>query len=123
MPRERHLIRRLSIVCATILLFLLPSVASGYRVYIFRGGEPSSDQAASHALQDRGHSANLGIETGNFDGTQVKLTDFDVVVARYNANGGAVGVPGKTALREYLQGGGRLVTSEFFINALGSDRS
>src|SRR5215467_12533504 len=112
---------RLSIVCAAFFCIFAPSSASRYRVYIFRGGELASDNAVRQALQDRGHSPSLGIETKDFDGTQVNLGDFDVVVAISNADGTVRTTSGKTALRDYLQGGGRLVTTEYFTSSLSSD--
>src|SRR5262245_17386184 len=65
--------RRLSVVVAAFFSLLLPAIASGYRVYIFRGGDADSDSAVAQAVQDRGHKANLGIATVTFDGTQVRL--------------------------------------------------
>src|SRR5262249_38470456 len=74
------------------------------------------------ALQQRGHDANLGIETPDFDGTQVKLADFDAVVVLYNANHlRTMSNAGKSALRDYLISGGRVVTGEWFILNFSSD--
>ncbi len=98
------------------------TVATGVRVYIFSGGEPASDNAVSQALQNAGHDPNLGVQTPDFDGTQVNLTDFDVVVALYNENWNRpMTAAGKSALQSYLFGGGRLVTAEWFIYDLTGD--
>src|SRR5258705_12650741 len=94
-------IRRLSSIVAAVLALLLPAVASAARVYIFRGGDPAADDAARQAIQDRGHSANLGIVVSSFNGSQVTLTDFDVVVILDNASlSGRISAAGKTALRD-----------------------
>src|SRR5215831_7140831 len=89
--------RWLSSVVAALLSLLVPAVASGYRVYIFRGGDSDSDAAVAQALQDRGHNANLGIATEGFDGTQVRLADFDVVVILdHTARSGRMAVAGRS---------------------------
>src|SRR5437879_6191681 len=44
--------RPLSAVVAAFLSLLLPAIASGYRVYIFRGGDSDSDAAVAQAIQD-----------------------------------------------------------------------
>src|SRR5579864_934588 len=95
-------IRRLiGIGVAVCLALLLPALASAARVYIFRGGDPAADDAVRQAIQDRGHDSNLGIEVLDFDGTQVKLTDFDVVVILDNTNVSyRMGVAGRSALRD-----------------------
>ncbi len=107
---------------AGFFALLLPAIASGARVYILSGGDPTSDNAVRQALQNAGHSPNLGIETPDFDGTQVNLSDFDVVVALYNENWQRpMTAAGKSALQSYLLGGGRVVTSEWFIYNLTGD--
>jgi len=113
--------RRLSLSVAAFAA-LVPAIASGARVYIFRGGDPAADNAVRQTLQERGHSPNLGIETIDFDGTQVKLADFDVVVVFGNAGFiYRMAAGGKTAIRDYLLGVGRLVTAENFIADLTGD--
>jgi uncharacterized protein (TIGR03437 family) len=95
------------------------TIASGVKVYIFGGGDSAADNAVSQAIQDRGHSPNLGIEAQDYNGSQVTLTDFDVVVILDNASVlYRMPTAGKSALRDYLLGGGRLVTGEFFIQEL-----
>ena len=104
-------IRRLiGIGVAVCLALLLPPLASAARVYIFRGGDPAADDAVRQAIQDRGHTPNLGIGLQDFDGSQVSLADFDVVVILDNASSsGRLNAAGKSALRDYLLGGGRVV--------------
>ncbi len=115
-------IRRLCVGVAVFLSLLLPTVASAARVYIFRGGDPAADDAVRQAIQDRGHTPNLGIEFPSFDGSQISLADFDVIVILDNSNrSGQVSAAGKSALRDYLLGGGRVVTAEWFFYALEGD--
>src|SRR5262245_42165602 len=114
--------KRLSVswLCAVALALILPGLASAARVYILRGGDPASEDAVRQAIQDRGHSPNLGINSLDFDGTQVKLSDFDVVVLLDNKSiVWQMSATGKAALRDYLLAGGRLVTGEGVIYNLG----
>jgi hypothetical protein len=98
------------------------TIATGVKVYILSGGDPSADNAVSQAIQDRGHSPNLGIPVSSFDGSQVALTDFDVVVILDNTNvSNRMSAAGKSALRNYLLGGGRVVTTEWFLYNLDRD--
>jgi uncharacterized protein (TIGR03437 family) len=121
-PARNIPIRRLSIGVAACLSLLLPAVASAARVYIFRGGDVAADAAVRQAIQDRGHSPNLGIEFPDFDGSQISLNDFDVIVILDNAgSSGRVSAAGKSALRDYLLGGGRVVTAELFFAGLNND--
>jgi len=98
------------------------TVASAVKVYIFSGGDSASDNAVSQAIQDRGHSPSLGIPASSFDGTQVSLTDYDVVVLLDNKFIlGRMPAAGRAALRDYLLAGGRLVTGEYTFVELGTD--
>src|SRR5262249_52659127 len=62
------------------------TIASGVKVYILRGGDTAADTAVAQAVQDRGHSPSLGVATESFDGTQVRLADFDAVVILDNTD-------------------------------------
>src|SRR5262249_46937478 len=112
--------RRLSVVVAAFLSLLLPAIASGYRVYIFRGGDADSAAAVAQAIEDRGHNANLGIAIESFDGTQVRLADFDAVVILDNTDrSDRMAVSGRSALRDFLLGGGRVIADGNFMNYYG----
>src|SRR5262249_40547825 len=106
-------------LCTIALALLFPGAGLAYRVYIFRGGDPASDDAVRQAVQDRGHDPNLGIEAAAFDGTQIPLKDFDVIVIPDTRDiVGNMPNAGRTALRDYLLAGGRVVTSDDFVNRL-----
>lgn len=85
------------------------------RVYVLEGDDRASDQAVAQALRTRGFSVTRGVNTHLFDGTQATLSDYDVVVVLYTANW-SLPVPagGLAALRSYVEGGGSLVTGEWF---------
>jgi hypothetical protein len=84
--------------------------------------DPAAEDTVRQAIQDRGHDADLGINSSDFDGSQVKLSDFDVVVLLDNKSIiGRMPVAGRAAIRGYLLGGGRVVTGEGVIYDLGGD--
>ncbi|NTU84823.1 MAG: hypothetical protein HGA45_36575 [Chloroflexales bacterium] len=89
--------------------------ASAARIYVLRGGDPESDNAVIQALIDRGFAVTSGVVTPAFDGSQVALADYDVLVVLYNANWAQPVPPdGLNAIRDYVTGGGGLVTGEWF---------
>lgn len=85
------------------------------RVYVLEGGHRASDQAVAQALRDRGFVVTRGVATPDFDGTQANLADYDVLVVLYTANWSTPAIPaGLAAIRAYVEGGGSLVTGEWF---------
>lgn len=85
------------------------------RVYVLEGGHRPSDLAVAQALRDRGFQVTRGVNTSAFDGTRVNLADYDVLVTLYTS-GWTTPVPeaGLAAIRAYVEGGGGLVTGEWF---------
>lgn len=116
----RHLWRHLAAFAAPLLLIALVAPPAQQataqriaRVYILQGGDAASDQAAAQALQARGLNVTRGVATHLFDGTQVDLADYDVVVALYTANWDKpVPAGGLQAIRAFVEGGGSLVAGE-----------
>ncbi len=85
------------------------------RIYVLQGGDPASDQAAVQALEERGFAVTRGVATHEFDGTQAQLAGYDVLVVLYTANWNQPVPPaGLGAIRAYVEGGGSLVTGEWF---------
>jgi hypothetical protein len=102
------------LVLAVMLLAGTPSVWAA-KIYVLRGGDPASDEEVVKALQERGHTVTWGVEAINWDGYQAELRDFQAVVILYNFNYlEAMPKPGLTALANYISGGGRVVTGEWF---------
>ncbi|MFV9503794.1 MAG: hypothetical protein AB4911_04430 [Oscillochloridaceae bacterium umkhey_bin13] len=84
-------------------------------VYLFTGGHQPSDEAVAATLRERGFNVTVGLNTALFDGSQVNLADYKVVIPTYN-NNWATPIPaqGVIALREYVLNGGSLVLGEWF---------
>lgn len=85
-------------------------------IYVLSGGDADADAAVVEVLETAGHQVTLGVETPEWDGTQVNLHDYDVVVMLYNENwSSAPQSAGMRALNAYLRTGGGLITGEWFI--------
>ncbi len=110
-----------ALVLVTLLLAQLPlSTALAQpgrvtRVYVLRGGNAASDDAVVQALRERGLEVVSGVETPAFDGTQVRLRDFDVLVVLYTQNWQTPPLEaGLQAIERFVDQGGGLVTGEWF---------
>jgi len=90
------------------------STAQASGVYVLLGGDATSDATVIDALRAGGHVVTAGVQTTVWDGTQANLNDYDVVVVLYNFNWTSIiPVAGRTALVDYVSGGGGIVTSEW----------
>lgn len=110
-----------ALVLVTLVLAALPLPAAlaqpGQvpRVYVLRGGDAASDNAVVQALRARGLDVVSGVETPAFDGTQVRLRDFDVLVVLYTQNWQTPPLEaGLQAIESFVEQGGGLVTGEWF---------
>jgi hypothetical protein len=91
--------------------------AVGANVYILSSGNSAIDGAAAAALTSRGHTVTVGVEYGLFDGS-VSLAGFQTVYLQCNANWTMftmMPVAGQQQLIDWVNAGGRLVTSEWVI--------
>lgn len=91
----------------------LPAVAQpSARVYLLRGGELSSDIAMLAALRARGFAVDNGVELADFDGSQVTLDDYDLLVALSTLDhDSALSEQGVAAINSYVQSGGALLAN------------
>ena len=99
-----------------------PAVVPPNSVYVFRTGDSAADTEVIKALQERGYLANLGIRGSEFDGSSVRLGDYQVVIVL----GGDTALPtaGVTALQKYVQGsGGLILDAPMLDGGLSNDRS
>lgn len=119
--RARRLIAALAALALLAALGGLPAPREAVaqrpavRVYVLEGADRPSDLEVAQALRERGFSVTRGVATHLFDGTQAALADYDVVVVLYTANWNLPVPPeGLAAIRAYVEGGGSLVTGEWF---------
>jgi hypothetical protein len=96
----------------TALALAVP--ASAANVYVFSSGDEATDRYLMSTLTGCGHTATLGVQFMNFDGT-ISLAGYQAVYLQASANWSAGELPaaGALQLRNWVDGGGRLVTSEW----------
>ncbi len=92
------------------------SAADAANIYMLSSLDPATDAAATLALTSRGHTVTLGVDYPLFDGT-INLNGFDTVYLQSNSNwiGGTMPEPGQLQIVNWVNAGGRLVTSEWVI--------
>jgi uncharacterized repeat protein (TIGR01451 family) len=112
--------RSIGVVVAAVFAWFGFSKAQASNVYVLLGGNATSDATVIDALTAGGHVVTAGVQTSVWDGTQANLNDYDVVVVLDNFNYiSMIPVAGRTALVDYVSGGGGIVTSEW-LNYLTS---
>jgi hypothetical protein len=97
--------------------------AQGAHVYVMSSGQTTLDNAVSGALTSLGHTVTIGVAFTGFDGTQ-SLAGYDTVYfqANYNWQSGDMPLAGQQALVNWVNGGGRLVTSEWVVWKAGTSQ-
>ena len=80
---------RLGWIAPALIWFLVaPTEASAARVLLLRSGDAASDTAAQRALEDRGHTVQMGPNVLDFTGTQANPAAFHVTIALFPDSGG-----------------------------------
>jgi hypothetical protein len=115
----------LFVLITVVSMILTPQIApplqaqpspQGRTIYLLTGRDIVSDLATFSALQDAGYTVDVGPDTASFDGDEVDLAQYDVVVVLNHANWSAsIPTDGLLALRRYLLDGGALVLGEWFV--------
>ena len=101
---------------APLLLTLAASLpASAANVLVLSSGDPAIDNAVIAALTSRGHTCTLGAPFYQQSFTAPSLAPYQTVYmqANNNWNLGEISATAGLNLRNWVQGGGRLVTSEW----------
>lgn len=99
-----------------VALVLVSAQAFAAKVYVMSSGDASTDAAVLADMSRYAHTAVLGVQYWEFDGTQ-SLAGYDCVYIQANANWATGDMPanGQTALVAYVNGGGGLVTAEWVM--------
>ncbi len=100
-------------------LFVLAGLAvpaSAANIYLLSSTDSATDAAAVAALTSRGHTVTVGVDYTLFDGT-VNLAGFQTVYLQSNFNwvAGSMPAAGQQQLINWVNAGGRLVTSEWVV--------
>jgi hypothetical protein len=101
---------------AAVLALTTAGTAAAAGVYVTSSGNATFDTALVAALTSYGHSVTLGVPFTAFDGTQ-SLAGIQAVYlqANYNWNTGNMPAAGQTALANFVNNGGGLVTNEWIL--------
>lgn len=110
---------RTTVAAAAASLCLLLPVAHAQAqvdIYMMSSGNAPADTAIEAILESFGHNVTVGVQYNAFDGTQ-SLVGFDTVYlqANYNWTGGDMPAAGQTALTNFVNAGGGVVTTEWFL--------
>jgi hypothetical protein len=108
---------KLGLIGAASLVACLPHCARGAAVYVISSGDVSTDAAAVNRLTSAGFQVHLGVDFSLFDGS-VNLGGIDAVYLQNNYNwtsGSLMPAAGQQQLINWVNGGGRLVTSEWVL--------
>lgn len=99
--------------------FLAPTMGMAENIYLMSTGYASADTAIINALTAFGHTVTLGVEKQNFNGSQ-SLAGYKVVILTDSYNYSSADMPnaGQTALLNFIDSGGGLITSEWTLWAL-----
>ncbi len=97
-------------------LLAIACYARAENIYVMSSGNAATDNAVVATLQAYGHNVTLGVQYTQFDGSQ-SLAGIDVVYLQANYNWAAGDMPtaGQTALLNFINNGGGLVTCEWVI--------
>jgi len=114
---------RVCLARAVLLLGLLASsnsLTQAANIYVTASGQAGFDVNLQRALESFGHSVTLGVPYDQFDGTQ-NLVGIDAVYLQVNYNwfGGEMPAAGQTALVNFVNQGGGLVTTEWMLWKMG----
>ncbi len=109
--------RFLRLLLVVIGLAGISSPALALRAYVLSCGDAGDDQAVLNVISNAGYKAVLGPDLSKYDGTQVKLSKFDVVVLLYSHNYKTDDMPlvGQATIRSFVKAGGGLITGEWTL--------
>jgi hypothetical protein len=110
-----HLVCRPTLVVLAATL-MLSSPAPGAVVYMLSSGNTGLDAQTETTLESYGHVVDIGVQYHQFDGSQ-SLAGYECVLFLNNANWGMGDMPaaGQTALVDFVESGGGLVTGEWVM--------
>ncbi len=98
------------------------AAAADLQVYVFSSGNTNTDQRVLEVLSSGGFSPTLGLQPGQFTGSEVDLTQYNAVVLQnsHNWSISRLSNAGQSSLVEYVQNGGGLITGEWFVYNFGN---
>lgn len=102
-----------------------PALTTGLAVYVFSSGNATADQAMLDVISASGNSPTLGVQPGDWTGTQAILSLYNAVILQNSHNWSTSLMPeaGQDSLVDYVQNGGGLITGEWFVYNFGHSSS
>lgn len=102
-------------VCVLLILLAVPSWALALAVYYMPSGNSSQDTAIQNVLTGAGYSVTTGVNFYEFDGSQ-SLSGYNVVLfTAAQIWDKDMPSPGQTALKNFVNSGGGLITGEWVL--------
>lgn len=95
------------------LLVLLPLRTAAVEVLLLSTGSSSLDLQTQLVLQNAGHNVTIGSPYNTFTGTALTGVDVVLLFPNNNWNSGDMPLLGQSALVNFVQAGGGLITSEW----------
>lgn len=115
-----RLVKGVFLFIVTVLLGISAMEAGAASVYVMGVGNSTEDTRITNVLTGFGHTVTIGSAYYNFNGS-VTLGGYDVVLLMPNYSWGSdMPAAGQTALVNYVNAGGGLVTSEWTIWKMGT---
>jgi hypothetical protein len=104
----------MKLALAAVPALALTASAGAVDIYLLSSGDPTTDNAALQSLSSFGHTVTVGVEYTLFDGSQLPPgTDTVYLQSNFNWGMGMMPSAGQQGLITFVNGGGRLVTSEW----------
>ena len=100
-------------IATLMALFALPRTALAVVVLILSSGDSALDTAAQNVFTSAGHTATIGPQYTTFTGAELSGVQTVLFLANANWSSGDMPLAGQTALVNFVNGGGGLVTGEW----------
>lgn len=111
---------KLRIVATLLALCALPRGAFAVVVLILSSGDSAIDTAAQNVFTSAGHTVSVGPQYTAFTGTELAGAQAVLFLANANWNAGDMPAAGQSALVNFVNAGGGLVTGEWVNWKIGS---
>lgn len=96
-----------------LLLAFLPARLDAVVVLLLSTGSPTLDTQTKGVLESGGFTVTLGSEYNTFTGAELTGMDVVMLLPNFNWASGDMTLAAQTALVNFVQGGGGLITSEW----------
>ncbi len=105
------------LVCFGVLALLASglSQATADNVFLLSTGVPAEDNAVLNVLTADGHTVTVGLQYQSYTGSDLSGYSSVILLQNNTDSGGNMPISGQTALLNYVNGGGGLLTGEWTV--------